>query len=157
MTDPTYPEPLRLLPDLEVAAPFPLNALGEVLGGAAAAIVEAVQVPEALAAQSILTAAALATQSHGNVERDGQLIPLSLFALTIAESGDRKSAADRLALRSHYVHQQALLEACSGLLIPDTDLGENPRHQEVFDEQATTYVFRRVQTRGCCLGSGSRL
>ncbi|WP_313489129.1 YfjI family protein [Stutzerimonas nitrititolerans] len=111
MTDPTYPEPLRLLPDLEVAAPFPLNALGEVLGGAAAAIVEAVQVPEALAAQSILTAAALATQSHGNVERDGQLIPLSLFALTIAESGDRKSAADRLALRSHYVHQQALLEA----------------------------------------------
>lgn len=110
MTDPTYPEPLRLLPDLEVAAPFPLNALGEVLGGAAAAIVEAVQVPEALAAQSILTAAALATQSHGNVERDGQLIPLSLFALTIAESGDRKSAADRLALRSHYVHQQALLE-----------------------------------------------
>ncbi|WP_303876527.1 inositol monophosphatase family protein, partial [Stutzerimonas kunmingensis] len=39
---------------------------------------------------------------------------------------------------------------CSGLLIPDTDLGENPRHQEVFDEQATTYVFRRVQTRGCC-------
>ncbi|WP_313105422.1 DUF4158 domain-containing protein [Stutzerimonas nitrititolerans] len=48
-------------------------------------------------------------------------------------------------------------EVCSGLLIPDTDLGENPRHQEVFDEQATTYVFRRVQTRGCCLGSGSRL
>ncbi|GEM_PF-2789765 len=53
MTKPTYPEPLRLLPDLEAAAPFPLHALGELLGGAAAAIVEAVQVPEALAAQSI--------------------------------------------------------------------------------------------------------
>ena len=43
-------------------------------------------------------------------------------------------------------HPLAGLASCSGLLIPDTDLGENPRHQEVFDEQATTYVFRRVQT-----------
>lgn len=111
MTEPTYPEPLRLLPDHEAAAPFPLKALGEVLGGAAAAIVEAVQVPEALAAQSILAAAALAAQPHGNVARDGQLIPVSLFALTIAESGDRKTAADRLALRAHHFYQQALLES----------------------------------------------
>ncbi|MCW3149289.1 YfjI family protein [Stutzerimonas stutzeri] len=111
MTKPTYPEPLRLLPDLEAAAPFPLHALGELLGGAAAAIVEAVQVPEALAAQSILAASAMAAQPHGNALRDGQPIPLSLFALTIAESGDRKSPADRLALRSHHGHQKALLEA----------------------------------------------
>ena len=33
---------------------------------------------------------------------------------------------------------------CSGLLIPDTDLGENVRHREVSDEQATTYVFPGV-------------
>lgn len=30
---------------------------------------------------------------------------------------------------------------CSGLMYPDTDLGENARHGEVFDEQAKTYVF----------------
>ncbi|GAU01150.1 integrase, partial [Burkholderia stabilis] len=30
---------------------------------------------------------------------------------------------------------------CSGLMNPDTDLGENVRHEEVSDEQATTYVF----------------
>ncbi|WP_447924253.1 hypothetical protein, partial [Burkholderia cepacia] len=29
---------------------------------------------------------------------------------------------------------------------PDTDLGENGRHEEVPDEQATTYVFPGVQT-----------
>lgn len=46
--DPSYPEPTPLLPEVEAAVPYPLEALGEVLGGAAAAIVEAVQVPAAL-------------------------------------------------------------------------------------------------------------
>lgn len=108
--EPTYPEPLPLLPDMEAPARYPLEALGELLGGAAAAIVEAVQVPDALAAQSVLAAAAMAAQPHGNAQRDGQPIPLSLFALTVAESGDRKSAADRLALRAHHDRQSALLE-----------------------------------------------
>ncbi|MBB2983942.1 transposase-like protein [Paraburkholderia tropica] len=30
---------------------------------------------------------------------------------------------------------------CSGLITPDTNLGENTRHEEGFDEQATSYVF----------------
>lgn len=106
-----YPEPQPLLPELEVATPYPLEALGTLLGGAATAIIEAVQVPDALAAQSILAAAAMAAQPHANVQRAGQVIPLSLFALTVAESGDRKSAADRLALRAHHERQRQLLEA----------------------------------------------
>jgi len=111
--DPSYPEPQPLLPEMEAAIPYPLEALGEVLGGAAAAIVEAVQVPTALAAQSVLAAAAMAAQPHANAVRDGQPIPLSLFVLTVAESGDRKSAADRLALRAHHERQNALLELYS--------------------------------------------
>lgn len=35
---------------------------------------------------------------------------------------------------------------CSGLMNPDADLGENGRHEEVSDEQATMYVFPGVQT-----------
>ena len=46
---------------------------------------------------------------------------------------------------------------CSGLMNPDTHLGENTRHREVFDEQATTYVYYRVQTRGGGLGIGPGL
>jgi hypothetical protein len=107
---PSYPEPLPLLPELAKCAPYPLLALGDLIGGAAQAIVEAVQVPDALAAQSVLSAAAMAAQAHGNVQRSGQVIPLSLFALTVAESGDRKSSADRLALQSHQQHQRYLLE-----------------------------------------------
>lgn len=107
---PTHPEPLPLLPEMEKSAPYPLPALGDLIGDAVQAIVDAVQVPDALAAQSVLSAAAMAAQAHGNVQRAGQQIPLSLFALTVAESGDRKSAADRLALQAHHQHQRELQE-----------------------------------------------
>ena len=106
---PDYAEPIPLLIE-DADTPYPLAALGEVLGGAAQAIVEIVQVPAALAAQSVLAAAAMAAQPHTNVLRAGQAIPLSLYLLTIAESGDRKSAADRLALRAHQERQHTLLE-----------------------------------------------
>lgn len=110
LTAPIYPEPRPLQPILDVAQPYPLEALGTLLGGATAAIIEAVQVPDALAAQSVLAAAAMAAQPHANVLRAGQEIPLSLFALTVAESGDRKSAADRLALSAHHDRQRQLLD-----------------------------------------------
>src|SRR5690606_30246061 len=106
---PDYAEPIPLVIE-DADTPYPLAALGEVLGGAAKAIVEIVQVPAALAAQSVLAAAAMAAQPHANVLRAGQPIPLSLFALTIAESGARKSAADRLAPRAHQERQQTLQE-----------------------------------------------
>ncbi|WP_371232436.1 YfjI family protein [Pseudomonas sp. QE6] len=107
---PIYLEPLPLLPELEKSAPYPIHALGDLIGQAAKAIVEAVQVPDVLAAQSVLSAAAMAAQAHGNAQRAGQQIPLSLFAMTVAESGDRKSAADRLALQAHQQYQRELLE-----------------------------------------------
>lgn len=107
---PSLPEPLPLLPELEKSVPYPLSAMGGLIGDAVQAIVEAVQVPVALAAQSVLSAAAMAAQPHGNAQRAGQQIPLSLFALTVAESGDRKSAADRLALQAHQQYQRELLE-----------------------------------------------
>src|SRR5690606_36138531 len=107
---PDYAEPIPLVIE-DADTPYPLAALGEMLGGAAKAIVEIVQVPAALAAQSVLAAAAMAAQPHANVLRAGQPIPLSLFALTIAESGDRKTAADRLALRAHQQRQLTLLDS----------------------------------------------
>lgn len=42
-------------------------------------------------------------------------------------------------------------------MYPDTDLGENARDREVFDEQAETYVFPGVQTAGSMSGVGSRI
>jgi hypothetical protein len=92
-------DPLPLFPPLLPAAPYPLDALGPVLAPVAAAIARKVQVPDAMAAQSVLAVASLATSFHADILLPyGQTRPLSLFCLTAAESGDRKSTADREAL-----------------------------------------------------------
>jgi hypothetical protein len=81
-----------------IPASFPTDALGEVLGEAAIAIQKGVQCSPVIVGQSLLATAALAAQGHANIEIDGRLIPLSLFCMTISESGERKSTADRFAL-----------------------------------------------------------
>ncbi len=94
---PQAPLPLsRKIPDPER---YPVDDLGDILGTAARAIHDTVQAPLAMCAQSVLAAAALAAQGQRNIKLPhGQVSPLSLFCLTIAESGERKSQCDRLAL-----------------------------------------------------------
>lgn len=77
---------------------YPVEALGQILGPAVGRMAEVIGVPCAMAAQSVLATAALVAQSHANVHLDGRVYPLSLYMLTVASSGDRKSAVDHLAL-----------------------------------------------------------
>lgn len=93
-----WPEAEPLRRELPPAEPFPLDALGDVLQPMAQALVEIVQVPAALAGQSVLAAAALVVQAHADVEIDGRVFPVSDFFVTVAESGERKTATDREAL-----------------------------------------------------------
>jgi Protein of unknown function (DUF3987) len=91
--------PLPLFPPLAEPEPFPIVALGATLSCAAKAIASKVQVPPAMAAQSVLAAASLAVCAHADVMLPyGQARPLSLFFATVAASGDRKSTLDREAL-----------------------------------------------------------
>jgi len=100
-----YAQPLPLLPADDVSKPFPIAALGSVLAPAAKAIAYKVQVPDAMAGQSVLAAAALAAQAHADVRLPyGQVRPLSLFMATVAASGDRKSATDNEA--THAIGQR---------------------------------------------------
>lgn len=97
--EPSVEGPIPLYPALPPAEPFPIQALGPLLSRTAAAISSKVQVPAAIAAQSVLAAAALAAQAHADVMLPyGQKRPLSLFFVTVAASGDRKSTADNEAL-----------------------------------------------------------
>jgi hypothetical protein len=95
----TEPDPLRR--PLPPADPYPTEALGEVLASAARAIGEVVQAPDAIIGASLLAAASLAAQAHADVVVDGRRYPLSLWHLSIAESGERKTAVDELALSAH--------------------------------------------------------
>ena len=91
--------PTPLYPPLPEQTVYPTHALGDVLSKAAGAISRKVQVPDAIAAQSVLAVAALAAQTIADVQLPyGQTRPLSLFFVTVAVSGDRKTTADSEAL-----------------------------------------------------------
>lgn len=90
-------QPVPLVRPVPPAQPYPIDSLGPVLGPAARAVMEHVQVPDALAAHAVLGFAALASQAHANTQTLGGVRPISLYMLTVAESGERKTAADTLA------------------------------------------------------------
>ena len=102
-------QPLPLAPPLRKPRPYPVTALGDVLAGAAETIAGKCQCAPALAAQSVLAVASLATQRLADVQLPfGQTRPLSLYFVTIAASGDRKSTADNEALIPVRMHEKNL-------------------------------------------------
>ena len=91
------PEPLRA--SVPPAEPYPVAALGVILGEAAQALHETIKAPLAMCCQSVLAAASLAAQPHFDVLLPwGKLRPLSLFLLTVGQSGERKSGVDDVVL-----------------------------------------------------------
>ena len=91
--------PRPLAREVPPADPFPVDALGDVLAPAARAIHDRTQAPLAICGQSVLAATTLAVQGHADVEPPtGQKKPLSIFLLSIAETGERKTAVDEQAL-----------------------------------------------------------
>lgn len=96
---PFTPEgPTPLIREMPEAAPYPAHALGP-LREPAEAIATATEAPLAMCAASVLASAALAAQGHRDAETLNGTAPASLFLLTVAPSGERKSTADRLAMR----------------------------------------------------------
>lgn len=89
--EPESPQPL--VRDIQPPLPYPVDALGP-LREAVEAVQAMTLAPVALPAQSALSVAALAVQAFANVETLGGDRPLSLYALTIAASGERKSSCD---------------------------------------------------------------
>lgn len=91
--------PVRIDPRVK-SLPYPVAALGNLMGPAVERMAEIIGTPSAMAAQSVLATAALASQAHANVQLDGRNCPLPLYLLTVACSGDRKSAVDQVALQA---------------------------------------------------------
>src|SRR5262245_20410827 len=118
MADEVTPEPPRpLMRELPPADSFPINALGDVLGAAVRAVHDRVQAPLAIGAQSVLGAAALATQGHADVVLPigpGHARPLSCYLITVALTGERKTACDTEAMWPIRRREAALREAHDG-------------------------------------------
>jgi hypothetical protein len=105
--------PRPLMREIPPAEPFPVHHLGDVLAPAANAIRDRIAAPMAICAQSALAVAALAVQGHADIELPigpGQRKPLSLFLMTVAETGERKSAVDEQAMAPVWKREAALRE-----------------------------------------------
>src|SRR5262245_53466541 len=104
----TPPDAKRpLFRPLPPSAPFPAEALAE-LRAPAEAIHTRVQTPMAICAQSVLGAATLGVQAHRDVELPGAgRRPLTEFFVSVAESGERKTTVDRIALAAVYQIEEA--------------------------------------------------
>ena len=101
-------DPLPLVAELEPPQLFPMDSLPNVLGDYGRVIQRCTQAPDAIVGNSMLAAASLAVQPYANVMLPyGASVPASLYLVTVAESGERKSAVDRLALHAHAVFEKA--------------------------------------------------
>jgi len=90
-----WDHPRPLLPALELETPYPTDALPPMLRNAVTSYQHYGQQPMALVACSALANLSLACQALANVARDRYLVsPVSLYFLVVAQSGERKSAAD---------------------------------------------------------------
>jgi hypothetical protein len=103
--------PRPLMRELPPADPFPVDALGDVLAAAAHAIHDRVQAPLAICGQSVLAAATLAVQGHADVQLPtGHAKPVAEYYVTVAASGERKSASDNEAIWPIRKREKALRE-----------------------------------------------
>lgn len=90
--------PQPLVREIPCGADYPVEALGPIRS-AVEAVQAATQAPVAIAAQSALAVASLAVQAHADVETLAGYSPTSLFCLTVAQSGERKSGCDKLVMQ----------------------------------------------------------
>jgi hypothetical protein len=108
--------------------PFPVDALPPVIRAFAIAMQRTIKAPMGICVASLLTAMSLAVQSLANIQMPSvpAAKPLSLFLLTIARSGERKSACDSVAMapiEQYETDQQALYgDDARGLTVADVTM-----------------------------------
>lgn len=108
-------EPPRPLVVTSEPEPFPLDAMPPIARQAVLEVQGATQAPEAMVATCTLGAMAAAVQGMVDVARDAVLVgPCSLYVMTLASSGERKTTVDNLltaGLRQWDAEQQQSHEA----------------------------------------------
>lgn len=113
------PPLVPLIPDIEKPAPYPMESLPPLMRDAAKAIAQHVMAPLPLAAACVVGAVTHLAQTRVNApSADGRPegMPCSLFMLTLADSGDRKSACRKLAFNEIDKEEKRLREAHAKLV-----------------------------------------
>ena len=91
-------EPLPLIRPMPANDPFPVEVLPAVIRSAVMQVHDVIQSPRDMICQSFLAAMTLAVQPYCDVLIDGRRCPVSNNFITVGETGERKSATDRIAI-----------------------------------------------------------
>ena len=102
----------------EIAAQeYPLDALPDSLRGAVEEVLGFTKAPVVLVASSALASLSLAIQAHVDIKRAEKLTgPTSLFLMSIADSGERKSTCDGFFTKAIQIYEQEQAELAKPLL-----------------------------------------
>lgn len=102
------PQPLAAKVDPE---PYPVDALPDTIRAAVEEVQGFTKAPVPLVASSALAALSLAIQAHADAKRAEKLTgPVSLFLLTIADSGERKSTCDGFFTKAIREYEETQVE-----------------------------------------------
>lgn len=128
------------------APSYPVDSLGP-LADACEAIAEHGQVQPAMAGQCLLGAASLLVQGLHNVETLNGRKPLSLYLLTLGDSGEGKSTAQGPALRSvHEWQREAAKDYSAALAEHGKAKAKRKRGEEPPELPASPYRLMRDAT-----------
>lgn len=125
------------------AVHFPVDYLGPVMGPAAKEIAYLVQLPIEIAAQTVLAVGALVAQQYVDVSIDGRTSPTSLFLLSVAGSGERKSHADKLAQAPIARYLRTVREEYRDEVRMLDDDAPRPRYPQLLAEEPTIEGIHR--------------
>ena len=149
-TDGWPDDALPLVAELEPPQPFPMDALPAVLGDFGRVIQRCTQAPDAIVGNSMLAAASLAVQPYANVMLPyGASVPTSLYVVTVAESGERKSAVDRLALHAHATFEKVKADEQREAIEQHNKLDKKTKETEVIPREAV-FLASDPTVEGLC-------
>ena len=112
----SWPDPLPLVAHV-APQPYPLDALPDIIRAAVEEVQGFTKAPIAMVAASALAAVSVAVQAHHDVQRAEKLEgPVSLFLLTIADSGERKSTCDGFFVKAIQEYEAEQAEKATPLI-----------------------------------------
>lgn len=148
----------------QTKVPFPTELFGETLYNAVNDIVRAVCVSDEMAANSVIAAASICSQSIICIKANNKQIPSSLYIVTSAASGERKTATINLAQKPIVNFERDLINEYKQVKkgIEDEEEISHFRNGHIlFDNATAEGIFKRFLDcqpyQGICTSEGATL
>jgi len=145
----TQPIPLRS----SNQSPYPINSLPDIIKNAITAYAEYGQQPISLLASSALSHVSLSCQGLANVARDNLLIsPVSMYFITVASSGERKTAADKVFNQGIRQWEENTINE----LMPEYERQKSEYLSWSVQRKAMLAMIKKYSTQGADVTQGKR-